>query len=193
MSLKFFQRRPTLRRLIFKLWLWDAQQKIRRITKYLRSGATILDVGCGPGSVCLLLKQRGFDVTPLDVADLSFSHEVRPVVYDGKRMPFAAGAFDIALLLTVLHHAAEPEAVIAEARRVARRIIIIEDVYRNRFQQRLTHFADSLVNLEFSGHPHHNKSDPEWRALFAVMGLKISDARRERFLLLFEQAIYCLD
>ncbi len=192
MSLKSLQRTRWTRSLVFKVWQWDARQKFNRISAYLKNGDRVLEVGCGPCSVCLHLRERGYDVTPLDVRDLSLTPAVRPILYDGRTMPFGDGAFDIALLLTVLHHTSDPPSVLLEAGRVARRIIVIEDVYSNRAQQILTYFMDSLVNLEFSGHPHNNMADNEWRALFAALGLKLKAAHTWRYLLLFRQVCHVL-
>ncbi|MGH8750835.1 MAG: class I SAM-dependent methyltransferase [Burkholderiales bacterium] len=189
MSLKSL-RHSWLKSLVFQAWLWDAKQKINKINILEHK---LLDIGCGPGSVCLLLKQRGHDVTALDVEDLSFTPEVKPLLYDGKKIPFENDAFDVALLLTVLHHTPDPKAILLEAKRVARKIIVIEDVYRNRLQQCLTYFFDSLFNLEFFGHPHSNKTEAQWQALFAELGLKLQQTDSWRFLLLFRQALYVLE
>ncbi len=192
MSLRLLQSSGWIGGAVFKLWLWDARQKLARIGAGVRTGDRLLEVGCGPGSVCLLLKNRGFSVVPLDVTDSSLTPEVRPVLYDGRTMPFADGTFDVALLLTVLHHTPDPERILIEAARVARRIIVIEDIYHNRAQRYLTYVMDSLVNLEFAGHPHNNKADSEWRTLFAKLGMRIDSAHSWRYLLLFRQACYCL-
>ena len=75
----------------------------------------------------------------------------------------------------------------------ASRIIIMEDIYSNSLQKYLTFFVDSLVNLEFSDHPHSNKTDEEWRELFRKNGLKLVDAKYHRFLLFFRQVTYYLE
>jgi len=60
---------------------------------------------------------------------LAQKHAMRYVVCGGVRLPFADGEFDTVLLLSVLHHAKSPEAVLAEAARVARhRVIVFEDI-----------------------------------------------------------------
>lgn len=193
MSLKFFRNIPVLNKLIFKTWTWDAKQKFAYIKKYLNKNNKILDIGCGLGSVCFLLRRKKFNVTPLDVQDLSFLDDARLIIYDGKKLPFNNGKFDVALILTVLHHTPYPKKIILEAKRVAKRIIIVEDVYYNKIQKYVTYFLDSLVNLEFLGHPHSNKDDNAWRMLFKRVGLELKDVQYKRFLLFCKQAIYCLD
>lgn len=193
MSLRFIQETVFLKKLVFKIWLWDARQKMARIGIYLKKSDKLLDVGTGPGSVCLLLKKNKFNITPLDIQDLSLTDEVKPEIYDGKRMPFKNDTFDIALILTVLHHTSNHEEIVLEAKRVAKRIIIIEDIYRNTIQKYLTYFMDSLVNFEFCGHPHTNKNDEEWKRLFNKLDLKLKDAQYNVFLLFFRQATYYLE
>lgn len=193
MSLEILQNRLFLKEPIFKVWLWDAKFKIKRISEHLLKKDRILDIGTGPGSVCLLLKREGYDITPVDVIDQTLSSEVKPDIYSGEKLPYNDSSFDTALILTVLHHTSKPEQVLSEVARVADKIIIIEDIYSNPVQQYLTYFVDSLVNMEFSGHPHSNKNDSEWKTAFNKLGMKLKASRYDRFLLFFKQATYALE
>ena len=193
MSLAAIKNTSFLRQIIFKVWLWDAEFKLKRITKFLSPKDKILDIGTGPGSVCLLLQQTGYHVTPIDVEDQTFSEDVDPQIYDGNKLPYKDNSIDTALILTVLHHTSDPVQVLSEAKRVAKKIIIIEDIYSNPIQKYLTYIVDSIVNLEFRDHPHSNKSDKEWKHTFANLGLNLNEARYDRFLLFFKQATYFLE
>jgi ubiquinone/menaquinone biosynthesis C-methylase UbiE len=116
------------------------------------------------------------------------------VIYNGEKLPFDDLAFDTTLLITVLHHTPDPDAVLQEAIRVsARRIVVMEDIYTNPFQKYLTWFTDSLVNMEFVGHPHTNRSDKQWQATFSKMGLKLVGKETFRTLVFFRQVIYVLE
>ena len=193
MGLELIKPVPILNDLYFRLWLWDGKSKINRTQNYLNKDDKILDIGCGPASVSLLLTQKGYDVTPLDIKDLSFTDSIKPVVYDGNHIPFEDKEFDVSLLLTVLHHVHDPIKLISEAVRVSKKIILIEDVYDNPFQKYLTYFADSLINLEIIGHPHSNKSDRQWKYIFNEMGLMLSDSTIMRYIYFFRQATYVLN
>ena len=193
MSLQTIQNNSLLKELIFKIWLWDAKFKIKRIAEYINPQTRIIDIGTGPGSVCLLLNKQGFNLTPVDVIDQSLSEEIEPEIYDGERLPYSNDSFDTALILTVLHHTPNPKEILLEAKRVSKRIIIIEDIYSNPLQKYLTYFVDSIVNMEFWGHPHSNKSDKCWRELFSELGLKLKAAKYDRFILFFRQASYYLE
>lgn len=163
------------------------------ITPHMAVRDTVLDIGTGTGNVCAVLRERHYRVTPLDVEDLSFSDTVQPTIYDGVTMPYPANTFMVALLLTVLHHTPDPEAVLSEAARVARRVIIIEDIYDSTFHKYLTFFCDSLFNAEFRGHPHSNKSDSAWQMLFRQRGYKIVSVHYTRSFVVFKHAVYVLE
>lgn len=165
-----------------------------RIARRLVAGEKNLDLGCGNGGLCLSLRTLGHDVTPVDVQNHSFFEEVAPVIYDGAHLPFEDGSFDTVLLITVLHHTPDPDAVLREAMRVSRkRIIVMEDVFQNAVQKHLTFFTDSLVNLEFYGHPHTNRRHEEWVHTFGKLNLHISHYESFRTLLFYRQVIYVLE
>ncbi|TVQ21403.1 MAG: class I SAM-dependent methyltransferase [Spirochaetaceae bacterium] len=177
-----------------RLSLAWARGKIAHIEHLLPDRGSIIDIGSGRGVVTAVLRDRGYAATPLDVRDRSVEPALAPVLYDGGAIPFPDRTFDCALLLTVLHHTPEPDAVLREAARVARRLIVIEDVYTNAVQKHLTFFTDSLFNLEFRGHPHSNRTDAEWRKAFVDLGLELEAAtvRERRVLLFYRQVAYGL-
>lgn len=168
--------------------------KLDRIAAFLKSGDRVLDIGTGNGGLCRELRGRGFEVQPVDVKNISFFDDVQPLIYDGRKLPFEEGAFPVTMLITVLHHIPDPEAVLREAIRVSGgKIIVMEDIYKNPVQKYLTYFTDSLVNLEFAGHPHTNKDDEGWRQVFQESGLKLVARKEFRTLLFFRQVIYVLE
>ena len=131
--------------------------------------------------------------TALDVQDLSFTPMMHPSLYDGQHMPFKDKSFDTALILTVLHHVADQKTILLEAKRVAKRIIIIEDVHYNTFHKYITFFMDSLFNLEFFGHPHSNRDNTEWRAVFKQYKLKLVEEKAMKSFLVLRHRMYVLD
>lgn len=153
----------------------------------------IIDIGTGNGGLEKVLIEEGYEIKGIDIKNKSLFNAVVPTVYDGKTFPFANDAFDMSLFITVLHHTPNPEKLIEEAKRCSQKMIIVEDIYRNTFQKYLTFFTDSLVNLEFKGHPHTNKTDEEWKAFFKKMNLKLTYCQQYRFLFFFRQVIYVLE
>jgi SAM-dependent methyltransferase len=112
-----------------------------------RHPARVLDLGAGEGYVGESAQQRtNAEVVLADVAD--FNRTALPlVVYDGRTLPFAASHFDLTLLVFVLHHAADPDAVLREAYRVTRgRVLVLESVFERPWERRWLEAADRLAN-----------------------------------------------
>jgi len=152
----------------------------------------ILDIGAGTCHIDWLLKKSGFKTLPLDVKDLSFVKSIKPKIYDGSKIPFKSKHFDSSLLITVLHHTKDPVKILKEAKRVSKKIIIIEDIVLNKAHGFLTNLFDSLMNLEFFGHPHSNKSDSEWKDLFKKLDLRLVSAKYNNFFVM-RMATYCVE
>lgn len=142
------------------------------LNEYLPSEASVVDIGCGMGHLARLLLERSNSVFGLDLHDLR-AVELPFVLGDAGNLPLADKSVDVVLLVTVLHHmdAAMHLEVLKEATRVARRrVVLLEDVYRNRFGKRLTFLLDRLANLDFGPHPHSNRTTPEWQHLLEAVG-----------------------
>jgi 2-polyprenyl-3-methyl-5-hydroxy-6-metoxy-1,4-benzoquinol methylase len=160
---------------------------------YLKKGDRILDLGSGTGHMAHSLMAKGFKVTCVDYENMNIFEDTKPVIYDGKRIPFGANRFDVVLLLTVLHHTPNPVEIIKEATRVGKRVIIMEDTYNSWLQKQATFVMDSIGNMQFKGHPHTNKNDKGWREVFSKLKLKINDVHKERMLTFFESTVYYLE
>jgi 2-polyprenyl-3-methyl-5-hydroxy-6-metoxy-1,4-benzoquinol methylase len=92
-------------------------------------GPRVLDLGCGLGGYSKALGDRGFDVLAFDVhsdyVERARSLGVAAEVYDGKRLPLADGSVDTVFLFEVLEHLENPAELLREARRVARRNVLL--------------------------------------------------------------------
>jgi SAM-dependent methyltransferase len=107
-----------------------AQLLIGTAVRLLGSPAdlSVLDVGCGPGLTDGYLTGRFGSVTGVDISKqmVERAREANPTAsyesYDGTRLPFETGSFDLAFAICVLHHVEPPErpAFAAEVARVAR-------------------------------------------------------------------------
>ena len=186
------RRNRRLRRLVYRLGRARARVIVDWIAPCLEEAPRIVDIGAGTGNVTQVLRRRGWEVTPLDVEDLTFVDGMVPVLYDGGTIPFGPDSFDVALISTVLHHVRDQTAILAEAARVAPRVVVVEDVYDGLASRYFTWAMDSLLTLEFRGHPHSNRTDAEWRALFVEMGLELRTAKYRRSFGLLRHAVYCL-
>lgn len=107
------------------------QDILRKIIPYFHKEDRILDICAGSCEIAKILINNGFQVKPIDVVNKSIYKDFSPIIYDGKRLPFKDNSFDVVLLITVLHHTKNPEEILREAARVATRIIVMEDLYKN--------------------------------------------------------------
>ncbi|OGY56889.1 MAG: hypothetical protein A2Y84_00040 [Candidatus Colwellbacteria bacterium RBG_13_48_8] len=170
-----------------------AKEVLRKITPYLRKNDRILDVGSGSCVIAKNLKNRGYKITLVDVVNRSVYRNFRPVIYDGEKIPFADNHFDVALLITVLHHTQEPIKVLKEARRVAPRIVVMEDLHKGFIQKYLTFAMDNWTNRRFWGNPHTNMTQEQWEDIFKKLGLKILDKNIHRFWRFFTSGTFYLE
>jgi len=116
--------------------------------------ASLLDLGSGTGRALAYLRSRhpqlkltGVEPVPelLELALARPELEQGDIVNgSGERLPFADGSFDAVAEFGVLHHVAEPGAVVAEMMRVARRAVFLSDTNRfgyGRYPMRLVKLA----------------------------------------------------
>jgi len=118
------------------------------------------------------------DIIGIDVIDYNRS-PVPLVLYDGRTIPFDDNEFDVALVNGVLHHCDDPVRVFEEAVRVARRVIIMEDVYTSRIHLQVIKLYDFLINFRHGVNtPFHFMAHADWMKIFAAFGLDIRAAER---------------
>jgi ubiquinone/menaquinone biosynthesis C-methylase UbiE len=92
-----------------------------------RPGELIMDVGCGTGRYVQELARRGAQAVGVDPSIGMLSVAARAPVggpsytrATGEALPFRAGAFDGALIVTTLEFAADPDTLLSETVRVIR-------------------------------------------------------------------------
>jgi 2-polyprenyl-3-methyl-5-hydroxy-6-metoxy-1,4-benzoquinol methylase len=117
----------------------------------LPSNARVLDVGCGDGLLAHLLTDVRPDVE-ISGIDVLVRPETRIPVrqFDGRVIPYGPAAFDVVLLVDVLHHMDDPSTLLREAARVARVAVVIKDHTRNGFLAGTT-----LRLMDRAGNAHH--------------------------------------
>ena len=146
------------------------------LANFLSPDTRLLDVGCGDGRLGALIRDAvpGIHVEGAEV--LARDGCAIPCrAFDGSRLPFPDGSFDVCLFVDVLHHMKDPLPLLREACRVSRRYLLIKD-----------HFAESSLDhwtLRFmdwvSNHPHGVTlpyaylSGSEWNALYSRLGLTV--------------------
>lgn len=105
-----------------------SERVTRSVAAHIGHADSLLDVGCGDGNNTLALAKRvgATRVAGVDVLVRPKTYiEVRE--YDGLHVPFGDAEFEVVTLLDVLHHCTDPEQVLRDALRVARRALVIKD------------------------------------------------------------------
>jgi SAM-dependent methyltransferase len=105
---------------------------------------TLVEVGCGDGALLSALGRRGvgetrhgFDISERAVALAAGRPEVeRAERFDGRSLPAADGAYDLAVLSHVLEHVADPAPLLREAARCARALVVEVPLEANRSASR---------------------------------------------------------
>lgn len=161
-----------------------AQTLLSLFKAWLPSAGLVLDVGTGTGHVAAAIRALGLQIVTCDIADLALVPLPRAIA-DGARLPFGDGRFDAVLLVTVLHHVPAPRqiAMLAEGIRVLRprgRLLIVEDSYEGRLERLVTSALDSVLNFEFVGHPHANRTTHDWERLIAELGQSVLHCSEHR-------------
>jgi ubiquinone/menaquinone biosynthesis C-methylase UbiE len=166
--------------------------RARRIASWLTDvipgGASVLDVGAGLGHIAEALADRGHHVATLDPVWRPLRDGTHHAA-SATAMPLADRSHDVVLIAFVLHHmpTGSHAAALAEACRVAKqRVVLLEDTFRSPLERRWCHAVDSVLNAEYRGHPHANRTVDDWLAQLTAVGTRahLHWERRERWLLL---------
>jgi SAM-dependent methyltransferase len=157
-----------------------SQKLLPYLQPWLPESGRVLDIGVGSAHMAEAVQTAERKVVGVDITDMRFV-PMSLVYGDGAQLPFANGSFEAALLLTVLHHIPSPAhvPVLREAMRVVKdggRLLLLEDTYHSDVERRFTLFLDTMMNAEFSGHPHANRRLREWQDLIATLNFKIVHA-----------------
>jgi hypothetical protein len=140
------------------------------VVEWASGCATAIDVATGGGHVARRLREAGLEIVSSDPAP-----GMRPdVICFAEHLPFADGAFDLAVTRVAAHHFADVSQATRELARVASKWVIVVD---NLFGGDDTERAEKLRD------PSHVRTytEAEWRGFFAAAGLEVEDVRTFAF------------
>jgi SAM-dependent methyltransferase len=98
----------------------------------VHGGARVLDVACGTGFLVAAAESRDADAIGVDISPdmVRFARSRYPhlrfEVADAGALPFGDETFDAAVAAFLLHHVPNPERVVGELARVARRVVLAQ-------------------------------------------------------------------
>ncbi len=95
--------------------------------------------------------------------------------FDGVRIPLDDNSVDTVMMVDVLHHTENPEILVREAKRVARKWFVLKDHTRNGLLAYSTlRFMDWVGNARHGvALPYNYLSKSEWDDLIARAGLRV--------------------
>lgn len=147
----------------------------RTIADFLPKNAKVLDIGCGSGTLAKAVMVLRPDVSFEGIDVLVRPNTDIPVKeYDGYNIPAPDGHYDVALFVDVLHHTDDPSRLVAEARRVAKSVVIKDHNRDGLFANATLRFMDWVGNAAHGVRlPYNYLSSSEWRRLWFDRGLRI--------------------
>jgi SAM-dependent methyltransferase len=152
------------------------------LAEMLPRGSSVLDVGAGDGSLAKRVMERRPDarIQGVDVLVRPGTH-IPVQEFDGTTLPFPDRAFDAVMLVDVVHHAANQEALLREVARVTRGTVLIKDHFVRGWLARPTlRFMDWVGNARHGVRlPYSYWTPAEWDAAFRTAGLTRSAQREE--------------
>lgn len=160
----------------------DWKKKI--ILPYFKKSEKVLDFGCGDLSLSKSLKSTlpSLQITGVDVADFKNKPmSVKFVAYNGKILPFKDNSFDTVFSFYVFHHCDNAIASFEECLRVAKRVIVIESVYRHPLEIPFMKFMDWIYNRfksESVSLSYQFLSHKDWIRIFAKNKLRVVSSRQ---------------
>jgi len=147
------------------------------VASVLGDSRTVLDIGCGDGTISKLSADKkgngvtfsGIDVMARPTCAIDFK------LFDGYTIPHPDNSFDTCMFIDVLHHLNHIKEIIAEAKRVSSKYIIIKDhLYSTQLDYGILKFMDWVGNKPHSvGVIFNFKKEEFWRNLFDELGLEI--------------------
>lgn len=171
----------------------------RHLTELLPPNATVLDVGSGDGLLASRVMAARPDLQIRGVDVLMRPESFIPVQqFDGVHLPFANREFDAAMMVDVLHHASEQDALLHEMARVVKRAVVIKDHVVQGFMAHPTlRFMDWVGNVRHGvALPYSYWTEERWQRSFATAGLRTASRRDHLGLypwpasLLFERGLH---
>jgi SAM-dependent methyltransferase len=140
------------------------------------AGSSLLDVGAGDGLLASEISWRRSDIKIHAIDTLVRRNTEVPVAqFDGKSIPCDNRSIDVVMFVDVLHHTEDPTLLLREAKRVARRIVIIKDhLLSGLLAEPILKFMDKVGNERHGiTLPYHYWTERQWLESFTALGLKI--------------------
>jgi SAM-dependent methyltransferase len=158
-----------------------AQALAKVLADRIPAGASVLDIGCGDGTIAKLITSYNPSTT---IQGIEFAPRVDCKIechaFDGSTIPHPPASFDVCMFVDVLHHAGNSQGVerlLSEAQRVSRQFVLIKDhLSQNWLDFKTLQFMDWVGNRPHGVVlPYNYQCRSQWDKYFLTTGLKIID------------------
>lgn len=176
-------------RLLKPFYNKEAKKMCNDFKNYITKGDKVLDLGCGSGIVANKIKStfkvqvKGIDIIDMREVDIPFE------IYDGKDLSFIKdNEFDVVLISYVLHHTGDLENILSQAKRIAKKhIIMYEDLNEGFFGKFYCLLHGKLYDWVFlkNNIPARFLSEKEWKELFKELNLDLIHSKEKKYKLSF--------
>jgi predicted SAM-dependent methyltransferase len=163
----------------------DRIRRLKEVTAEQCEGST-LDVGCANGDSTAIMKRHNpsLDLTGLELTDWGYEEaiknhpELRFIQGDAKKLPFPDQSFDTVVLDHIIEHFRDPVPLILEARRVARKRVVIgiPIMHLNDPDHKIAWRLDDFRNLLFGFFPRFH-----FRGMREPDGIEVSNTEQWNF------------
>ena len=153
----------------------------RLLAGNIAEGASVLDIGCGDGTIATRIARcapsvtlRGIEFAPREDC------QIECLPFDGAAIPYPGDSFDVCMFVDVLHHVGDTQGIVrllAEARRVTKQYVLIKDhLSENWFDFKTLQFMDWVGNRPHGVVlPYNYQSRAQWNQSFHDAGLAVKD------------------
>lgn len=163
---------------------------------YLEDADSVLDLGASDGRLAKNIQAK------LKIKFIGVDTVVQPKTfipirkYGGKKLPFRDNSFDCVMIIDVLHHDKSPQKIIAEAKRVAKKYILIKDHYwNNKLDLMILKLADYIGNKAYGINlPYNFLNLKSWKDLIDNNSLTVVKSQKFQYSILhpLKQVIFKL-
>jgi SAM-dependent methyltransferase len=147
----------------------------RVLAEQIPQGASVLDIGCGDGTIAALVAKSRPDISMHGVEVLPRADcQIPCSAFDGNTLPFDEQSFDVAMLVDVLHHTSDVSVLLREAGRVSRQRVLLKDhLSENAFDHATLRFMDWVGNRPHGVTLTYNyQRRAQWDGYFAAADLQ---------------------
>ena len=146
------------------------------IARQLPDNISILDIGCGDGTISKLIMEKKKGITYEGIDIMARPECAIPYkTFDGLHVPYSDNAFDATQFVDVLHHTHQIKELLQDALRTSKKYLIIKDhLYNNSFDFATLKFMDWVGNAPHGVEIIYNfKNEKFWMNLFDELDVEI--------------------